>query len=51
MRVASRRGCNIVKMSFGLSATIAGNYPQAEGRAQLKALTDADIIAVAAASN
>jgi hypothetical protein len=38
-------------MSFGLSKTIAGNYPQADGRTQLKALTDAGIIAVAAASN
>jgi hypothetical protein len=38
-------------MSFGLSETIAGNYPQADGRVQLKALTDAGIIAVAAASN
>jgi subtilisin family serine protease len=51
MRVAAQRSCNIVSMSFGLSNTIAGNYPQADGTAQLKALIAADIIAVAAASN
>jgi subtilisin family serine protease len=51
MKVAEQRGCDIVSMSFGLAGTVAGNYPQAAGQAQLAALQKADIIAVAAASN